>query len=185
MKSGEAAKLLGVDPKTIANWIDRDELRGFFSPTARKEGINQRIFTDNDFAILNTIRYATVADRASFSEVAALIESGELIRDVPVNAAFSDTRVIPETQAIEQSKTAAAEHERDLLSMQLASADQRIAMLEQRLAEEQAGRREDVERLMREIVDARAAQREAETLVKLKESEIMLKLYESGRLKPQ
>jgi DNA-binding transcriptional MerR regulator len=175
VKTGEASKLLGVDPKTIVNWIDRAEFNNYFSPTARKEGISQRMLTDNDMAILNTIRHATVNERASWADIAAIIESGALERDIPLNAGFTDTRVIPEQQARELVKAAGVVGERDQMAMQLAAADQRIAELEQRLADEQSGRREDVERLHREIAAAQVAQREAE---------VMVRLYEQGRLKP-
>ncbi|MEO8393950.1 MAG: MerR family transcriptional regulator [Chloroflexota bacterium] len=177
MKTGECARLLGVDRRTIVLWIDREELRNFFSPSAKQEtGGVQRLLTDNDVAVLNTIRFARTNGNDDWSSIAAIIEGGELQRDIPQNAGYSDTRMVPEQQARDFAKTAGTLAERDQLSIEMQRMQARIDDLEQRLQSEQVGRRDDMERLLREIAEAQAAQREAETI---------LKLYESGRLKPK
>src|SRR4051812_8692257 len=119
MKTGEAAKLLGIDPKTIVNWMERPEFKKYFSPTARKEGIKQRILTDNDFAILNTIRHSTTDGNIAWADIAAIIDSGELERDIPTNASFSDTRTVPEPQVRESMRALQIAAERDQLVLQV------------------------------------------------------------------
>ncbi|MEO8395448.1 MAG: hypothetical protein ABI700_20815 [Chloroflexota bacterium] len=187
MKTGEAAKLLGIDPKTIINWIDRVEFTKYFSPTARKEGIKQRILTDNDFAVLNTIRHATTDGNTAWVDIAAIIDSGELERDIPTNAAFADTRTVPEPQVRESMRALQIAAERDQLALQVGNMQARIDDLEQKLQNEQSGRRDDIERLMREVIAAQASQSDDrdELVKKLAEAETMLRLYEAGRLKPK
>jgi len=168
MKTGEAAKLMGIDPKTIVNWIDRAEFVKYFSPTARKEGISQRILTDNDLALLNTIRHMTVNDRATWAEIAAVIESGELRRDIPENAAFVDTRMVPEPQVRESMRALAIAAERDQLA-------QRVEALQAEIAAERARSEAKQESLLRELADMSR---------RLGEYETELKFWRDGRLKP-
>ena len=57
MKTGEAAKILGVDRTTIINWIENRGLDRFFSPSAAgSDGATQRMLTESDLLVLNTIR---------------------------------------------------------------------------------------------------------------------------------
>lgn len=165
MKTGEAAKLLGVDRRTIVLWIDRDELRGFFSPSARQEtGGVQRLLTENDLAILNTIRFARTNGNDDWTAIAAVIDSGDLQRDLPTNGAFVDTRMVPEQQARDFAKTAGTLAERDQLASYVVELKERITQLE-------AARESD----KRELIDMNG---------KLQRALALVELYEQGRLKP-
>ncbi len=166
MKTGEAAHMLGIDPKTIVNWINNPALSKYFSPTARKEdGLKQRLLTDNDVAILNTVRHASAGGRANWTEIADIVESGNLERDIPQNAGFNDTRMVPEPQARESVRAAATLAERDQLLTFVDDLKAQIAQLEK-------GRAEDRQTL----IDMNG---------QLQRALLLVELYEQGRLKPK
>jgi DNA-binding transcriptional MerR regulator len=86
MKTGRAAKSLGVDQKTITNWTDHPLLRRFFSKEALGEsGQTQRDYTEFDLLILNTIR-AERAKNTNWPEIARILESGEFDQNLPPTA---------------------------------------------------------------------------------------------------
>lgn len=55
MKTGEIAKLIGRNARTIINWVD--EFPNYFSATARAGGRTHKIYDDSDKLVLNTIRH--------------------------------------------------------------------------------------------------------------------------------
>lgn len=150
MRIGELASALGVSRDAIMGWMDNPELNHFFSDGALlKAGGSQRVFTENDVLILNTIRHMRNAEKIrDWSLIAQRIEAGQLEQDFPQNAITTDNRTIPLPQAEQSARAAATLAERD-------AALARVKELEQALANEQAGRRSDMERFLRELAELR------------------------------
>src|SRR5688500_7882658 len=95
MKTGEAAKVLGVDPKTIRNWIDDARLSRFFSVSALgQDGSIQRILTDSDLLVLNTIRAMKARGTTDWNDIASYLESGKREEVFAQNAVSADPRTI-------------------------------------------------------------------------------------------
>lgn len=167
MRVGIAAQSLGVDPKTINNWVDNELLAPYFSPSARGENTGRRDFTDDDLLTLNTIR----VERSKMSSkdtdwqvIADVLGAGRRDRQMPPQAMTVDTgmSMIAQTErmvstindrdaALRRVDELEAER-RDLLARLERLEAARIADVE-RL---EAGRRADLERLLREQADLRA-----------------------------
>jgi DNA-binding transcriptional MerR regulator len=145
MKTGKAAKMLDVDPKTITNWTDVEEFGDYFSMSALgKDGKTQRDYLDSDILVLNTIR----AERnrgANWSDIAALLETGYRNAELPPSALMIDTGTAPVAQ---YAKLAVALAERD-------AAVQRAEDLERRLEESETRNRELQDRLLEEVGELR------------------------------
>jgi len=114
MKTGEASKILGVDARTIKNWIDNPSLRKFFSPSAKGEhGSTHRLFTESDILVLNTIRMKRSEGESDWDVIANYLEEGSREQEFPANAISVDTRTIPMPQAEQSAKAMATMAERD------------------------------------------------------------------------
>jgi DNA-binding transcriptional MerR regulator len=114
MRTGEAAKILGVDRKTIRNWIDDYGLQKYFSLSALGEdGAIQRVLTESDLLVLNTIRAQKVAGVYDWAQIALYLETGEREREFPQNAISADPRTIPVDQAHQSARAMATVAERD------------------------------------------------------------------------
>jgi DNA-binding transcriptional MerR regulator len=150
MKTGELAKILNVDPKTIRNWIDNYGLEKLFSLSARGiDGNTQRILMESDVLILNTIHRLRTQNVNDWDEIKAHLESGNRERDFPGNAIDAERRMIP-LETVEQSATALAiVRERDAARVQ-------IKQLEAELGAE----RKRIEELHREVGDAKRMREE-------------------------
>lgn len=91
MKSGKAARMLGIDRRTITNWTDREEFLRFFSPEARNLTTGfHRTYTESDVLVLNTIRVER--DRGTaWDDIALMLQSGERHLDLPPSALTVET----------------------------------------------------------------------------------------------
>jgi DNA-binding transcriptional MerR regulator len=144
MKTGEAAKLLGVDPATVRAWINHPGLSEFFSSSAKGEhGGHHRLLMESDVLILNTVRHLRTNDDADWSTIAETLRSGHREQEFPQNAISIDSRMIPIPQAEQAAKYMATVAERDAA---LAKVDE----LEQHLAQKEAEVKELRERLLQE-----------------------------------
>ncbi len=83
MKTGKAAKIFGIDIKTVQRWTD--DFAEFFSPEARGEGRTQRSYNPQDMIVLNTIM-GLRAKRAEAEEIRAKLASGDLDTTLPPEA---------------------------------------------------------------------------------------------------
>lgn len=90
MKTGKIAKSMGVDVKTIANWVVHPALQSFFSSGASKTEQAQRDFNESDLLVLNTIR-AQRARNTDWLEIARILESGEREVELPPEAMLVET----------------------------------------------------------------------------------------------
>lgn len=114
MRTGEAGNILGVDGRTVKNWIDHPALSRFFSITARGEhGGTHRILTDSDLVILNTVRHLRHLEKKEWEDIAKALDDGLRESDIPQNAASIDTRTVPLQQAEQSAKAMATLAERD------------------------------------------------------------------------
>jgi DNA-binding transcriptional MerR regulator len=159
MKTGEAAKILGVDVATIRRWIERDEIAQFFSDSARSErGSTQRILTEADVLVLNTVLTLRTREKENdWEAIAAYLDSGRREQSFPQNAISADPRTIPLPQAEQSARAMATMAERDAA---LARVDELAAEIEkmqrEHKAETEALRRDhkaQSESLLREIAE--------------------------------
>ncbi len=90
MKTGEVAKMMGLNPKTITNWTDQTDLAVFFSTGARGlDGtLSQRDYTDEDVLVINTIRINKTR-RNTWKDVAKLLAAGHRDDEFPVTATLA------------------------------------------------------------------------------------------------
>lgn len=158
MKTGEIAKIIGVDRKTIRNWIDDYGLQDFFSPSARGEdGQVQRTLTEADVLVLNTIRSLKANGIHNWNAIRTHLEAGHRETEFPLNAIAVDTRTITVEQAQQSARALATMAERD-------AALKRVSELEAEIEELRAANaaleneKDDIkEKLMREIMDLHRA----------------------------
>jgi DNA-binding transcriptional MerR regulator len=148
MRSGELAKLLNVSDQTLINWMSRPEIRPFLSDSAVGEsGNTQRIYTESDVLVLNTIRILRAKGIQNWDEIQKKLDDGEREQEFPQNAIVTDNRTIPMPQARQAAEYAVAIE-------QLNAALKRASDLEVLLAEskqEKAVLQEKIYTLLREI----------------------------------
>jgi len=154
MKTGEAAKILGVDPKTVRNWIDDYGLTRFFSASATgTDGSFQRILSESDLLVLNTVRALKGRDVYDWEAIAEFLETGEREREFPQNAISGDPRTIPVEQAQQSARAMATMAERDGAISKVREMATRIEDLEEKLEQTQREKDAIKELLLREIGD--------------------------------
>lgn len=148
MKTGEAAKLLDVATNTVKNWIDNPSVSNLFSLGARGEhGGAQRVLTESDILILNTIRHLRNIDGLmDWDEIAERLNDGEREQEFPQNAISGDPRTIPLPQAEQSAKAMATMAERD-------AALKRVSELEREIIRIRDEREKDRERYETQIRD--------------------------------
>jgi DNA-binding transcriptional MerR regulator len=109
MRSGELAKLLNVSDQTLINWMSRPEIRSFLSDSAIGEsGNTQRIYTEGDVLVLNTVRILRAKGIQNWDEIQKKLDDGEREQEFPQNAIVTDNRTIPLPQAKQAAEYAVA-----------------------------------------------------------------------------
>ena len=176
MKMSKVAKMIGVDRRTIYNWVTHESLSHLFSEGARNEG--DRELDEQDIFVVNTINHLRQNVTTDWEEIAEKIEEGYQVTDLSIGATDVDTGKTPLQQF---TRALAIAQERDAALKQLEEAqkehseiegryetklDQLREQYEARLEEERKRAREDVEhergrsreemeRLLREIAELR------------------------------
>lgn len=183
MKMSKVAKMIGVDRRTIYNWVTHKSLEKFFSEDARNEGDRQ--LSEHDIFIANTINHLRRSITTDWNEIAEQLESGYIITDLSVGAAEVDTGKTPLQQF---TRTLAIAQERDLAIKQLEVVQEKLQGIEElhkaeisevrqqyeeKLNEEQQVRIKEIERLMRE-----ASERESKLSRELGKLEAKLELLQ-------
>jgi len=141
MKSGKAAKALGIDPKTVKAWTD--EFAEFFSEDARGAGRTQRFYHPEDLIILNTIRVER-SQRVEPEKIHVMLRSGSRNSNFPAEyyTVEGDSAIVQFTQLA-------------MLRTQLADREAEITRVRQEKDAEverlQRERNEERDRLMGEI----------------------------------
>jgi len=158
VKIGEVADQLGVTTQTIRNWVKRPALSSLFSPGAIGVPGNPADFTESDFILLNSVRVLMDREKGAWDKVEAQLVEGWRETLLPERAAAV---AVSNNSAMQLAARAqSAEDQRITLT-------ERLAGLERRLDAEQDRHREDIERLTREIGDAKGELAEANMLLKL------------------
>ena len=183
MKMSKVAKMIGVDRRTIYNWVTHELLSHLFSERARNEG--DRDLDEQDIFVVNTINHLRQNVTTDWEEIAEKIEDGYQVTDLSIGAIEVDTGKTPLQQF---TRTLAVAQERDVALKQLEEARQELEEIETRyekklqevrqqyeekLGDEQQRRREEVERLMRE-----ASEREGKLQRELGKLEAMLEMLQ-------
>lgn len=158
MKTGESAKLLGIDVGTVRNWIDHELMVDFFSPGARGEhGGTQRVLNESDILTLNTIRHLRASSITDWNDIFDYLQTGKREQEFPQNAISADPRTIPIPQAEQSARAMATLAERDAALQQVEDLRARVQELEQEkeeLRERLSKEKEEIkETLMREIME--------------------------------
>jgi hypothetical protein len=85
VKTGKMSKSLGIDPKTITDWVTREEFKDFFSLGAKLEaGKAQRDFNMDDQVLLNTIReLRNEQGEKDWEKIASEIRNGHRATKMP------------------------------------------------------------------------------------------------------
>jgi len=150
MKMSKVAKMVGVDRRTIYNWVQHPSLHHLFSKAAINEG--DRELDERDIFVINTIAYLREHKVTEWGEIAKRIEDGYVVTGLPVSAAEVDTGRTPLQQYTYSAET----------KMQLDAANKRIIQLEDMILElkvehrdeleaERQERSEEKEKLLREM----------------------------------
>lgn len=135
--------MMGLNPKTITNWTDQDDLSVFFTEEARRndETSSQREYSEEDVMVINTIRIHKTRQN-TWRDVAKVLATGHREADLPITATLTKT-ISPADQVAAMMLIKA---ERDTALAQLEDAMFEIERLRHELKEQ----REDANR---EIID--------------------------------
>lgn len=173
--------MVGVDRRTIYNWVTHESLEHLFSERARNEG--DRELNEQDIFVVNTINHLRQNVTTDWEEIAEKIEEGYQVTDLSIGAVDVDTGKTPLQQF---TRMLAIAQERDIAIKQLEEVrkelreiethyetkfDELRQQYEKKLGEEQQRRREEVERLMRD-----ASEREGKLQRELGKLEAMLEI---------
>jgi DNA-binding transcriptional MerR regulator len=148
MKTGEVAKMMGLNPKTITNWTDQEDIAPFFSDTARRadETSSQREYSDDDILIINTVRVHKKRQN-TWRDVAKILATGHREVELPISATLTKT-ISPADQVAALMLIKA---ERDTTLAQLQDAIFEIERLRRELKDEREKMRKENSELNREI----------------------------------
>ena len=138
----------------MRNWIDRPELSAYFSPGALgKHGGTQRILTESDILVLNTIRTFRSSGTHSWTDIARKLDGGERTQEFASNAISADPRTIPVTQAEQSARAMATVAERDAALVRVDELENKVIELEMKITQAETERDEMKEGLLREIAE--------------------------------
>jgi DNA-binding transcriptional MerR regulator len=149
MKTGELAKMMGLNPKTITNWTDQEDLSRFFTPEAKSEGDgtgSQRDYSMDDVLVINTIRVHKTRQN-TWRDVAVLLDTGHRETDLPLSANL--TKTISPADQIAQVMVIKAE--RDTALAQLQDSLFEIDRLRKEIKDERENANAEIIKLNREI----------------------------------
>lgn len=169
MSPDDASKLTGVGRSTITGWTS-NEFREFFSPTAQAANGRARDLSEHDLRLLVFLKQETAARRTRPEIIEALRQlQAKDWRDLPDVPYGADRAVVPMLPMA--AADAALTSERRLYIAQIELLEEQLQQAQQQTEHERAKN----EPLLREIGDLKA---------ELARAQLMLELYESGRLKP-
>lgn len=160
MKPSDVSTRVGISAVTVRSWSN--QFARFMSPTGAGGDGRHRDFADSDIRVLNYIKTEKARGQSGEEIVASLeaLQANGALDDLPMpdESHHSDVAMLP---------VAAAEEARKLLLAQIAMLESRASGLERQLSAEQAGRRADNEKLLREMGGLQSDLSEAKTLLKL------------------
>lgn len=184
MRIGEVSALLGLDKGTIYNWMDIPEVAEHLSPSAAgKDGAAQRTFTQEDAAVLNTIRAMKAQNRRRpWSEIIERLAAGDLINEFPTTAVSMDSRTVPMPLVEQSMKLVAVRQERDSLIVENQKLSNKIVELSAKIddltVEILNRERELSERFSNREVEIRQGFNEQLSHFRQRESELQARILE-------
>lgn len=127
MRTGEAAQRLGLDGKTIRNWMDEELIAPLLSAGARRElGGAHRTLNDDDLRIMSTIRHLRIAEKITdWQEIREYLETGKRVEPPTLDGVTAQTETVSRPYAEQGAQVAALRAERDALRHQLETALER------------------------------------------------------------
>ena len=148
MKTGEVAKMMGLNPKTITNWTDQDDLAPYFSEDARRDDGSggQREYLEEDILVINTIRIHKTRQN-TWRDVAKILETGHREVDMPITATLTKS-ISPADQVAAMMLIKA---ERDTALAQLQDSMFEIERLRKELKEQREDSGKEIIELNRQI----------------------------------
>lgn len=84
--------MMGLNPKTITNWTDQEDLVSYFSEEAQRDDGSggQREYLDEDILVINTIRIHKTRQN-TWRDVAKILATGHRETDLPITATLTKT----------------------------------------------------------------------------------------------
>jgi DNA-binding transcriptional MerR regulator len=148
MKTGEVAKMMGLNPKTITNWTDQEDLASFFTEEARRsdETTAQREYSEQDILVINTIRVHKTRQN-TWKDVAKILATGHRETDLPITATLTKS-ISPADQIAAMMLIKA---ERDTALAQLQDAIFEIERMRKELREQREESSKEIIGLNRQI----------------------------------
>lgn len=163
MSTGEVARGMKVDKKTIGNWLKDTRLQPFFSAGAlRRDGAVTAVFNDDDLLVLNTIRALTAGKPNNAKDWAMVARRlGEGYRDpvFPPEAAFIESGIVAHSVMVQAgaaiARRDAAELQNEALThryeLLLAEKDRLLAEMNAKIAESEARHAAEKADILREM----------------------------------
>jgi DNA-binding transcriptional MerR regulator len=148
MKTGEVAKMMGMNPKTITNWTDQEDLSIYFSEGAKAEdpSSSQRDYSTEDVITINTIRIHKTRQN-TWRDVANILSSGHRETEMPISASLART-ISPADQV---AGMMAIKAERDTALAQLQDSLFEVDRLRKELEEQRKEATDEIIQLNRQI----------------------------------
>lgn len=148
MKTGEVAKMMGLNPKTITNWTDQEDLTPYFSEDARRDDGSggQREYLEEDILVINTIRIHKTRQN-TWRDVAKILATGHREVDMPITATLTKS-ISPADQVAAMMLIKA---ERDTALAQLQDSMFEIERLRKELKEQRDDSGKEIIELNRQI----------------------------------
>lgn len=136
MTTGEAAKRLSIDSKTVRNWLDEQTIAPLLSSGAKREhGGGHRSLNDDDLRILATIRHLRVVDKImDWQEIRAHLETGKRIEPPTLDGIAAHTETVSRPFAEQGAQLAAIAAQRDALAEQVKELQSKLDSKDETLA---------------------------------------------------
>lgn len=152
MRTGEAARRLGVDRTTIVNWIAHEALSDLFSPEARGEDRTQRVLNDDDVSLLATIHVLrTRDDITEWDMIRDYLETGKRESLPPLDGVSTTSTTVSRPYAEQSARAAATLAERDSALAEVGRLRDELIAQDERHQQKVSSLYEEIRRLEREI----------------------------------
>jgi len=178
MKMSKVAKMIGVDRRTIWNWVEHEKLKHLFSEEAKNQG--KRELDERDIFVINTIAHLRERGTFDWDEIARQLDGGFLVTGLSIAALDVDTGRTPIQQF-----TYAAE-----AKFQLEAANNQLMLLRDEMLELKLEHRSELETERREHAHELEVERhnhaeEKEKLLREMGEKVSQLMRQIGRLEGQ
>lgn len=152
MRTGEAARRLGVDRTTVVNWIAHETLSDLFSPEARGVDRTQRVLNDDDVALLATVHVLrTRDDITDWDMIREYLETGKRESLPPLDGVSTTSTTVSRPYAEQSAKAAATVAERDTALEEIQRLRNELTTQDERHQHKVSSLYEEIRQLEREI----------------------------------